>query len=514
MSASWLQLCTATKSKLVTAIHTLSEFEISKWNRTMYYMAPFAREHITCEKINNFYREGTGAKAIQFEIPKVNDLIDAMYIVSKWPGLPKSTNAGHLACYVWGLGYAFWQSIEIKIGSNKMAHPSSDYMEVMSELTAPPGKLLREMVFKWEDASWHNLQEMSSRPFTLYTPLHLWFSEKAGNALNLGGLGQSAIDATLHVRPMKNFVVSVPYSDSGTLPNIQGDDVMPKDAQGASLTWASFEETPINLLISVVTLHKEVANAMALQEMHYMVTDYQTTINETEEHGVPFPLGSDKVVLNNHPFRFPCRAVIWTIADANRASLMTPSIDAANLRPYTSGVRALYGARASLSEYNVLEDGCQVPDAFVDGQKFSAAIKKFSASTGRGPWLPKNRYDYRMADEAGEKCEPLRQMAIKFGGDHRIDETLDGAYFRLVQPFEHWRRIPREGIYSYSFDDDSASQTVFSSGANMTLLNSPEFVFTANRKSTSTAPLELHYWITHWQIFKQTKGQVHKKFHS
>lgn len=512
MSASWLQLCTAEKSKMVSAISVLSAMEVSKWDRTMYFVQPFAREHITCDKITNFFKEGTGAKQIQFEIPKINDLIDGMYIVSKWPGLPKSTNAGNLACYVWGLGYAFWQSFELKIGNNRMAHVPSDYMEAMSELTSAPGKLLREMVFKWEDVSWHNLQEMSSRPFTLYTPLKLWFTEKAGNALNLGGLSQSSIDATLHVRAMKDFVVNVPFQDSGSMPHIQRDDVYPKDSNGDSLTWASFEENPINLLISVVTLQQSVAQAMANQITHYVVTTFQTTVNPTEEHGVPFPLGSDRVQIINHPFRYPCRSVIWAIADANRTSLVTPAMDAAAMKPYTSGVRALYGARASLAEYNVLDDGCQVPDTFVDGVKFSAGIKKFSAETGRGPWLPKNRYDYRMGDDDGEEIEPLHQMTVKFSGDHRIDETLPGSYFRTVQPFEHWRRIPRMGIYTYSFDDDSASQTTYSSGANFTQLSNAELSFTASRKSTAANPLELHYWIEHWQVYKLQRGTIHVRF--
>lgn len=483
----------------------MSERVYSKWKGTVVFQNMFAREHILCDKVTGFYPTGSGTKQIQFEIPKVNDMIDRAYIQSKWPALQNSGT--DLECYVWGLGYAFWQSIEWKIGNTKIAHEPSDYMEVMDELCSPPGRVMREMVFKHECVSWHNLAKLSSTPFTLYTPLRLWFTQTPGNAIALSGIKNATIDAVLHVRKISDFCASVPFAtnaitDSSALPNV---------ASGDQISWAN-ADIDINLMLGIVTLPDDESQYFFDHQMHYLITAYQSTIGPTEEKGLPFAVNSDRVQLINHPFKYPCRYLVFAIADANRTSLVTTQATGVSLKPWTSGVRALYGDRVSASEFNVLDDGCVIPETFADGAKFSAGIKKFDANRGNGPWLPKNRYDYRMADEDGNEIEPLKQLTVKFSGDHRIEETLDGYYFRSVQPLEHFSRIPRKGIYTLSFDDDSVSPVVYSSCANLTQLVNVEFTFVAGRASTQENPLELHYWIAHWQVLHQHQGQIHPKY--
>ena len=499
--------------QFVKEMHNHEPF--SKWDSSMIQMRPFAKEHILCDKVTGFYPEGAGEKTMTFEVPKLNDLIDSMYLQIQMPGLD-ATAANRFSCYAWGLGYLMWQYAELKIGANKLHSTPSDFMEIMSELRAPAGKRLREMVFKWDNVSWHNLEDLSSRPFTMWVPLRFFFSDQPGNAIKLLGLQNNQIDVTVRLRPIHQWAVAMGMSGSGVMSS--GVDTDLPLVNGAPLNWGS-TGLKVDLMIGVVTLSQAEGDEMAARTHHIVYTHFQTTMNHTEERGVPFPLGSDQVKITNHSFRYPCRSLVMAIADGKRASIAPQDTDfgagnsayvADDHQLFKSGVRALMGNRVSLLEMNVLDDGCLGVTGGSDVT--SAGVKKYSAATGLGPWLPKNRYDYRMAGETGEELEPLANLNIKFGGDNRIADDIPGSYFRLVQPFEHFRHMPRKGIYTYSFDDDSASDSVFSSGANLTQLTNVEFTFTASRVSTRENPLELYYWIEHWQILKAHNGQIHPKF--
>lgn len=517
----WVQLCTAEVSSMVEFIHThMAKAQHSKWKQVITYQNMFAREHITCDKITGFYPVGNGRKTITFEIPKLNDMIDALYIQTKWPALDH--DGENFTCYVWALGYASWQSIEIKIGNTKVAHVPSTREEMVSELCSEPGRLVREMGFKWEEVSWANLQKLSSRSFTLYTPVKsLWFTQQ-GNELALNGLGRSQIDAILHTRAIHEFTASLPYVDpldQSQAPSLHDNDDIPK-AGGAELSWAN-QELDFNLLLGVVTLPPEESDHFLDAEMHYLVTNYQSTIGEMDEHGIPFPVNSDTLSIINHPFKYPTGGIMFAIADVNRGSVVTDFVpssaqptDTQKTTPWKGGVRSLFGDRADLGSYHVLDDGCKIPSAaeIAAGQKFTAGIKKYCCASGMGPWLPKNLYDYRMATKDGVEVEPLKSLRIKFGGDNRIQEDLPGSYFRLITQFEHYKRIVRQGIYTYSFDDDSASHTTFSHGANLTQITNVEFTFVAGRKSEVGHELELLYWLPHKQIYKMHRGIIHEKF--
>tara|TARA_R110002074_G_scaffold1222_2_gene7335 strand:+ start:6376 stop:8277 length:1902 start_codon:yes stop_codon:yes gene_type:complete len=77
-------------------------------------------------------------------------------------------------------------------------------------------------------------------------------------------------------------------------------------------------------------------------------------------------------------------------------------------------------------------------------------------------FLPGNRFDYRAHDTASE-VEPIKSIVLKLNGKDRWDlasaspASGRASHFRLVQPMAHFNRVPRKGIYAYSFCKDASS---------------------------------------------------------
>ena len=148
---------------------------------------------------------------------------------------------------------------------------------------------------------------------------------------------------------------------------------------------------------------------------------------------------------------------------------------------------------------------------------FSADVKRYCADSGAGPWLPRNRYDYRLADDAGVEVEPLKSLQIQLDGNNRWteDQIHPGAFFRLVQPLEHYNCATlRKGLYSLNFGGDHTLHHVASLGSDLNLTGHAlaDFEFTASRPSTATTPLELVLWFEHHQIYKVSGGTLKALF--
>lgn len=70
------------------------------------------------------------------------------------------------------------------------------------------------------------------------------------------------------------------------------------------------------------------------------------------------------------------------------------------------------------------------------------------------PFLHMNRWDYRACTAHGNEAEPLERIRLKLANEPRWHADLESQplYFRAgVQAPLHFPRIPRKGIYAYSF---------------------------------------------------------------
>jgi hypothetical protein len=70
--------------------------------------------------------------------------------------------------------------------------------------------------------------------------------------------------------------------------------------------------------------------------------------------------------------------------------------------------------------------------------------------TRRDDYLKYNEHNNYSADNPETNNGILEKAMIKFNSNNRIDEK-NAEYFNMIQPYQHHTKIPKQGIYCYSF---------------------------------------------------------------
>jgi len=113
--------------------------------------------------------------------------------------------------------------------------------------------------------------------------------------------------------------------------------------------------------------------------------------------------------------------------------------------------------------------------------------------------IPRNRFDYRTADASGNEVEPLKSVVLKLANQTRWSSQLEtnAVYFRTVQPLSYCNRVPRKGIYMYSFAVN-ASSPLPSGSANLSRIYNKQLTIRAN----STSDPELCFFSEYHNILE------------
>jgi hypothetical protein len=85
-------------------------------------------------------------------------------------------------------------------------------------------------------------------------------------------------------------------------------------------------------------------------------------------------------------------------------------------------------------------------------------------------------FNYEIPGTGGEVFEDVK---LVINGSDRFS-TRSGAYFRLVQPYEHHLRVPSKSVYVYSFALEDADSRQPSGSANFTRYDSAQLQVTLN----------------------------------
>lgn len=352
----------------------------SRYKSAITYQEAFAHEHAFCtNKLGDTY-SGTGGRKIEFEIEPtehLGDLIDSLYLVTRWPGIdeslmPDSVDAA-LVAYVWGLGYQCFQHVDLDIGTAVRLRVTSTFLEFMSEvrpsdplvtnptpntrtptpmlaeLLAPPGQRMREMTFKWDRVSWHNMAARSRGEITLYTRLPFFFTESPGSALPFNAIHPGKIKLTVQMRDLEDCVAVVPQT-------LQAWSAPPR----AVPKNVDYNSVKVDLLVGWVSLPTEEGQFMAASKHTYLVRQIYSPMGNVTETPIPFAEGSDTLVLHQNSMRQSVTGMYFAIADANRGSL-APSdpVSLGSMVPFKGGVRSNLGEVMASDNLTTLEDGCQ-----------------------------------------------------------------------------------------------------------------------------------------------------------
>ena len=99
----------------------------------------------------------------------------------------------------------------------------------------------------------------------------------------------------------------------------------------------------------------------------------------------------------------------------------------------------------------------------------------------------------------------LKSAKIMFNGIDRIDEK-DWNYFNYLQPYQHHKSNPKDGIYVYSFSlspDDNAQP---SGSCNMSRINKIQVMLNLIKPLSSTYGYDMSLYIINYNFLKITSG--------
>jgi hypothetical protein len=99
----------------------------------------------------------------------------------------------------------------------------------------------------------------------------------------------------------------------------------------------------------------------------------------------------------------------------------------------------------------------------------------------------------------------LKSAKIMFNGIDRIDEK-DCNYFNYLQPYQHHKSNPKDGIYVYSFSLSPDDNSQPSGSCNMSRINKIQLMLNLIKPLSSTYGYDLSLYIINYNFLKITSG--------
>jgi len=521
---------------------------VNPWHVVFRGVTNFALEHV---RASHGSGDASSAGGLTWQLAKSGDLMTSLYLQVDCPQVVAGDTGDHVS-YVWGLGYAMITNATLKIANVTKETITGQWMEMHEELHQPAGIRLQEAVLKMDRVTAPEMQKITATPggITLYVPLPFFWTKGAHCALPVISMSCHDIDVTVVFRSDSNKKPSnlLVRLDAG----VGTDNAANPTVAGVSkeLEWSDFS---FSLWCGTVHLDNNERNFFA-QKDHQLLMKTVHSYSSTSTHlGENF--GADpKKTFHNISFTNPVSSLVWAIADRNRHAkeasahntaagphaLTAGSTAIADMQLYEGGVRALYGAPASLvvagkvsdgdgavMDWNVLREGA------VEIDKFEAAAMvgigtdtaRHMSSTGVKEWrrdglngclhLPGNPFDYRMT-QGGVEIEPMESFKLTFNGNDRVDTDLKPEFYRTVQGAEHFANVPRKGIYCYSFAKNASSPYV-NGVCNFSKISDKSIEITKNTSHVETAGMagdgdasqyEVHLYAEHFNIFQVKNNAV------
>lgn len=119
-------------------------------------------------------------------------------------------------------------------------------------------------------------------------------------------------------------------------------------------------------------------------------------------------------------------------------------------------------------------------------------------------------------DPATNKAEPfgghqtgkiehdtVESIALKFNNHDRVDPDQPGAYYRLVQPYNHHSRIPQQKVYCFSFGLHPEEPQP-SGAVNMSRID--KITFSAKTSANNSADSTFYLWARNYNVLKIENG--------
>lgn len=527
-SAGLIEIVASQGSPQINALQKLSGLDtVSLWSVSYRSVTNFSLEHNECTLSSSPSGTAAGQRLI-FRVSKAGDLMTSAWLEVRCPQLclqgEKSTAENGIATYVHAVGYAMLQSVSFTVSNHSQEDVPGIWHNIAEELHTPAGRRVTSAVFKHDRITLPEMDKLSRQGMTLMVPLRLFFTTGVASNLPLASLSCHDLDIIVTLRALDDCVIGLENNSTTGLKAAtvcKGPLNSTAKTSSDALKWDDFT---FRLWAGQVYLDSAERQSVATRDHSILMKTVHTYTSHTQDEGYPVPVDGS-ITLQNLPFNHPISSLVWVIGDKERRASKASTIGSGG-KPYTAGVRALYGEVATTTsggtldtntDYNVIREGA-VSLGTVGTVKIlsSAGVKEHRSDRQNGSLhLPGDIFDYRTADENGNEVEPLVSASLQLNNQERWDTNLAPSYFNLVQPALHFQNVPAKGIYAYSFAQNASSQ--FPNGTiNASRIDDKTLRLTAPKYSAgtdgSTVSKEAYIFAEYFQIFQSKKNSVGKLF--
>ena len=342
-------------------------------------------------------------------ITRNGDLINRIYFRAI---LKNTANNGTKLALVPYYGLRLLKNIELEIGGQRIDKHYSEWLYIWNELSMPVGKKTGYDVMVGGNERNASVLLDGGSEVEVYVPLEFWFCRNVGLALPLIALQYHEVKINIEYANANELVDSTAgnFSYDGTVKAISDNDTN----KGGTLSMETSQ-----LWVDYIFLDTDERRRFAQLSHEYLIEQLQFTGADKITQSLGNALKS--VRLN---FNHPVKELIWTIKPDSVTGKATPDlgigeVSGSESKPYWNNFSS-----NAFNQYNhVTSDG--VSDQTTEG-------------TDDVVTLPSN---------------PVRRAKLQLNGNDRFAER-DGAYFSIVQPYQHHENTPdhyKLGINVYSF---------------------------------------------------------------
>ena len=385
----------------------------------------FSMELIRLEPENiNIVLKETEETDIEFKIDRNGDLINNMYMSFTLPDIYSNTTKKFQ--WIHRIGEYIIKEVSLNIGNSKIDTLYGQWLHIWNELTLDEGKTdgYNRMIGNVSDlynplkkdgstypGSTSVLPSIKSR--NIIVPIPFFFTYNTGLSLPLIALQYEEIKINFKLRPFQELYTIIDSSLRKKSPKQDSDyNLGIFTTHGSSSTITTLNITP-NLEVNYVFLDTEERKKFASNEIDYLVQ----TINVNKNLTISPETSSDTTKTFDNIFdlqlRNPVSHLIWVIQRSDFESTN-------RFYNYTNWPNKTDDPIINTTDY----------DDFATEDTVNATIKNSL----------KNKHI-------------LKKATLKLNGNNRFNEK-DFEAFSYINNYQHMKKIPEDGIYSYSFGTD------------------------------------------------------------
>lgn len=414
-------------------------------------------------------------KRVTCVIGKSGDLIGKMHLVVTLPRIPQfKTDEGELDtltkfAWVRRMGFAMIKNIEIEIGGELIDRQYGDWLNIWHELTIPNNKDLSKILGDVKELTDFTNGKKS---YKMFIPLRFWFNRFPGLALPVISLQYTHIKINLEINDADRCSIITPthyINIDNDLVNFEPLEFIEQTVDGVTslARFIHFDVVDRRLYLWRLTDNGFSSLIETNQELIRTEEDQDALLYARDADG---NLINAKYFINGKTSKFQAMPRINAAERTHKNRNFRPSSvnvkDAFLLVEYMfldveERVRFAQGKHEYLIE-QVLFNG----EKTVDGINQSFKVG-FTQPCKEMHWVTQlalaqntrindtfNYTDSLLKDERDNDRLLGKNIILKetilFNGQDRIS-LRDGEYFNWLQPYQHHRHNPAEGINIYSF---------------------------------------------------------------